>query len=161
LPGDRVERKNPHRAIAYGAALIAAERSGSSAGQVPSILQRVSGFDLGVRVFDPATRELAVDTVIARNRPIPERRTITYYTNRPDQARIILDIVQVKAPGETPISLGQFAFPVERPRKNHPLELTLGYDEQGMVRVVARDPDSGREVQRDFTGSAHPRDRIL
>jgi molecular chaperone DnaK len=161
LAGDRVKRHQPHMAIAYGAALIAAQRSGSPAGKAPQLLQRVSGFDLGCRVFDPSTGQPAVDTLIARNTPIPARRTITYYTNRADQARIILDVVQVKAPGEPPISLGHFAFPVDRPRKNHPLEITVGYDEHGMVSVMARDPDSGREVRRDYTGSAHPMDRIL
>ena len=148
-------------AIAYGAAVIAAQRTGSPAGKAPPWLQRVSGCDLGCRVFDPVTRQPAVDTLIARNTPIPARRTITYYSNRADQARIILDIVQVKAPGEAAISLGHFAFPIDRPRKNHPLEITLGYDELGMVSVVACDPDTGREVQRDLAGSAHPMDRIL
>jgi hypothetical protein len=117
---DRVKRHQPHMAIAYGAALIAAQRSGSPSGKAPPLLQRVSGFDLGCRVFDPATSQPAVDAVIARNTPIPARRTITYYTNRADQARIILDVVQVKAPGEPPASLGYFAFPVDRPRKNQP-----------------------------------------
>ena len=71
------------------------------------------------------------------------------------------DIVQVKAPGEAAISLGHWALPIDRPRKNHPLEIALGYDELGMVSVVACDPDTGREVQRDLAGSAHPMDRIL
>ena len=30
-----------------------------------------------------------------------------------------------------------------------------------MVSVVACDPDTGREVQRDLAESAHPMDRIL
>ena len=104
---------------------------------------------------------MQVDTIIPRNTPVPIRRTITYYTNRPDQGRIILEIVQVKGSDELPTSLGHFAFPIERPRKNHPLEVTLGYNEQGLVSVVARDPETKREVKRDFTGSAHPRDAIL
>jgi molecular chaperone DnaK len=160
-PGDRVKRHQPHMAIAYGAALIAAQRSGAPAGKAPPLLQRVSGFDLGCRVFDPATGQPTIDTVIARNTPIPARRTITYYTNRADQSRIILDIVQVKAPGEPPASLGYFAFPVDRPRKNHPLEITLGYDERGMVSITARDPDAGREVKHDLAGTDHPMDRIV
>lgn len=113
------------------------------------------------RVFDALTRQPAANTVVARNTPIPARRTITYYTNRADQARIILDVVQTKGSSKAPVSLGHFAFPVDRPRKNHPLENTLGYDEHRMVNVVAREPDSGREVKRDFTGSAHPMDRIM
>jgi hypothetical protein len=50
---------------------------------------------------------------------------------------------------------------VDRPRKNHPLEITLGYDEDGVVSRAARDPDTGREIKRDFTDSVHPMDRIL
>ena len=154
LPGDRVERKNPHRAVAYGAALFAAERSGFTGAKGPTLLQRVSGFDLGCRVFDAVTRQPTVDTVIPRNTPIPARRTLTYYTNRADQARIILDVVQAKGPLEPPVSLGHFAFPVDQPRKNHPLEITLGYDEHGMVSVVARDPDSG--AKSNATSRARP-----
>ena len=30
-----------------------------------------------------------------------------------------------------------------------------------MVGVVACDPDTGREVERDLAGSAHPMDQIL
>jgi molecular chaperone DnaK len=160
-PGDRVKRHQPHMAIAYGAALIAAQRSGEATGKAPPLLQRVSGFDLGCSVFDPVTRQPTVDTIIAKNTPIPAQRTITYYTNRAEQARIILNIVQVKSPGEAPTSLGDFAFPIERPRKNHPFEITLGYDEQGMVSVVARDADTGREVKREFTGTSHSFGRNL
>lgn len=158
--GDRIRRHQPHMAIAYGAALIAAQRSGSAAGPAPKLAQRISGFDLGCRVFDAVTGQMKVDTIIPRNTPVPTRQTITYFTNRPDQGRIILEIVQVKGPDELPTSLGHFAFPIERPRKNHPLEVTLGYDDQGLVSVVARDPETKREVKRDFTGSAHPLDGI-
>jgi len=31
---------------------------------------------------------------------------------------------------------------------------------KGPASIVARGPDSGREVKRDFTGSFHPMDRI-
>jgi hypothetical protein len=58
-------------AIAYGAALIAAQRTGSPAGKAPPWLQGVSGFDLGCRVFDLVTRQPAIDTLIARNTPSP------------------------------------------------------------------------------------------
>jgi hypothetical protein len=32
----------------------------------------------------------------------------------------------VKAPGEAVISLGHFAFPIDRPRKYHPVAIALG-----------------------------------
>ena len=75
-------------AIAYSAALIAAQRTGSPAGKAPPLSQRVSGCDRGCRVFDPVTRQPAVDTLIARNTPIPARRTITYWPTRPGSSSI-------------------------------------------------------------------------
>jgi molecular chaperone DnaK len=160
-PGDRLRRHQPHMAIAYGASLLAAQWSGTQVAHAPQLLQRISGFDLGIRVYDPSTRQMLIDTIIARNTPIPSRRCITYFTNRPDQRRIILDIVQVKSPGDPPVSLGHFAFPIAEPRKNYPLEVTLGYDDQGMVSVNAHDPESGHEVKRELGDSKHPMDRIL
>jgi molecular chaperone DnaK len=160
-PGDRIRRHLPHMAIAYGTALIAAQRSGTEAGRTPQLRQRVSGFDLGCRVYDPATHRLTVDTIIARNTPIPARQTRTYYTNRADQRRIVVEVVQVKSSSDPPTSLGYFAFPVDQPRGNYPLEVTFGYDEQGLVSVVARDPQTGREAKRDFTDSPHPSERLL
>jgi molecular chaperone DnaK len=166
-PADRVRRHLPHMAIAYGAALIAARYAGPGAGDSagvvpgPQHLQRIAAFDLGCRVYDPATHKMTVDTVIARNSPIPSRQTRTYYTNRADQTRIIVEVVQAKSSADEPTHLGYFAFPVERPRKNLPLEVTFGYDEQGMITVVARDPETGHEVKRDFTNTPHPSDRIL
>jgi molecular chaperone DnaK len=154
-------------AIAYGAALIAAQHTGApgrdAARAAPGArpLQRISAFDLGCRVYDRATQTMTIDTVIPQNTPVPHRATRTYYTNRADQKRIIVEVVQAKSPAEGPTHLGYFAFAVDRPRKDLPLEVTFGYDEQGMVTVVARDPETGREVKRDFSGTPHPSDRIL
>jgi hypothetical protein len=39
---------------------------------------------------------------------------------------MVFEVVQVRGPGDEPVSLGHFAFGLERPRKNHPLEVTLG-----------------------------------
>jgi molecular chaperone DnaK len=82
--------------------------------------------------------------------PIPPRRTITCYSNRHDQQRIILEIVQVKGVDEAPTSLGHSAFPIEHPAQNHPLEVTFGYDVQGIVTVTARDPETNHAVRREF-----------
>jgi molecular chaperone DnaK len=97
-----------------------------------------------------------VDVVIPADAPIPARKAVTYHSNRPDQARMVYEVVQVRKPAGEPTSLGHFAFGLERPRKNHPLEVTLGYDELGLVTVQARDPDTGREVRQEFGDPAAP-----
>ena len=68
---------------------------------------------------------------------------------------MIFEMVQVKDPGGPPASLGHFSFLLGRPRKNQPLQVTLGYDEQLLVTVVARDPDTGQEAKQDFAGAGH------
>jgi molecular chaperone DnaK len=150
--GDRLKRQQPHMAVAYGAALLAAQRAGAPTGAAPRLRQRITGVDLGFRVFDPVRRAATIDVVIARNTPIPVRKTTTYYSNRADQKRVIVEVVQGRGEGGAAASLGHCAFLLERPRKNHPLEVILGYDEHGLVTVIARDPDTGQEVKRAFDG---------
>ena len=99
------------------------------------------GADLGFQVLDPATRRPEIDD----DRPQhghPRVTSVTYYSNRADQCETVFDVVQLRD-GGTPDALGQFAFVIARPSRNHPLEVTLGYDDRGLVRVTARDPESG------------------
>lgn len=149
-PGDRVTRHQPHMAIAYGAALLAGQRAGAPTGDAPALLQRITGFDLGFRTIDPRSRKTGVDKVITKNSPIPATGTRTYYSNRADQTRMVFELVQVRDAESKPESLGHFAFKLENPRKNLPLEVSIGYDERGLVSIVARDPDSGQEVKQAF-----------
>ena len=155
LPAERFKRHQPHMAIAYGAALIAAANRGATADDARPLVRRIAGLDLGFRVIDPRTRETTVDVVIPRNSPIPVRKSAVYYTNRADQTRLVLEVVQARNKTEPPVSLGYFAFMLDRPRKNHPLEVTLGYDENGLVTVVARNPDTGVETAKEFVDASH------
>ena len=98
--------------------------------------------DLGCNVYDPETHCRTVESFVARDSKIPTRRTITYYSHA-DQTRIVLNIVAMKSPGERCNNLGYLEALIDRPGRNHPLEVTIGYGEDGMVSVVARDPDSG------------------
>jgi molecular chaperone DnaK len=115
-------------------------------------LQRITGIDLGFTVIDPATGAMTIDVVIPKNTSIPIERTSTYFSNRADQKRIIVEIMQATDSPTSPASLGHFAFVLERPRKNHPLQVVLGYDANGLVTVKARDPDTKQEVQPAFEG---------
>ena len=143
-PGDRIEIR-PDTAVAYGAALIAANRAGAWAGTASRLKQRIAGFDLGFYKLDPATgAKERRNAVITKNTPIPSSRTRVYYTHRDDQKRIVFEVVQRRNLGDEPTSLGSFVFPITQPHRNHPLEVTLGYDDRGLVTVVARDPDTGR-----------------
>jgi molecular chaperone DnaK len=148
LPADRVRRHQPQLAVAFGAALAASGTSGLAGTR--KMVERTAGAALGFRVLDPATRKPTVDVIIPSGTPIPARKAVTYYSNRPDQARTVFEVVQVVGSETEPSSLGNFAFLLERPRKNHPLEVALGYDHLGLVTVEARDPETGRAVRREY-----------
>jgi molecular chaperone DnaK len=152
--GDALLCRHPHQAVAYGAALIADARAGGS-GAEPTIA--VAPAHLGLRVRDPATGRDRLEVLVKRNTPLPARQTATFYTVRPDQTRMILDVAQSRGDGEPVESLGTIAFgPLRRPQQNYPVEITLGYDSEGIVRVTARDPLSGEALEREFAGGADP-----
>ena len=107
-------------AIVYGAALIASANRGSIADAETPLVRRIAGLDLGFRVIDPRRRETTVDVVIPRNTQIPVRKSTVYYTNRAEQTRLILEVVQARNKTEPPVSLGHFAFILDRRRKKPP-----------------------------------------
>lgn len=146
-PADRFLVHQPHQAVAFGAALISAESAKADSG-TPKLLQRIATTELGLRIRDPRNGEPGVQPLIKRNMPLPARYTGTFYTTRPDQRRLILELVQRKNEDSEPVSLGHFSFgPITRPRKNYPVEVTLSYDVEGLVQVVARDPASGQQME--------------
>lgn len=57
--------------------------------------------------------------------------------------------MQSKGGNEVAHSLGLIAFgPLKRPQKNLPVEVTLAYDREGMVRITARDGISGESIDQ-------------
>lgn len=148
-PVDAIRSRQPHQAVAYGAALLA-EQLFADSGTAAS-LQQICSHDLGVRAIDPETRQPGVRVLIARNTPVPASQRLTFYTTRTDQARMIVEVVQVHGEGSARMenSLGHFAFgPIETPRKNYPVEIELGYDVDGMVSARAFDPATGKEIRQ-------------
>ncbi|MBL8270983.1 Hsp70 family protein [Steroidobacter sp.] len=141
--------KQPHQAVAYGAALLAGAGRLDSDGEGPEVRQ-IAAFDLGIRVADKATGRPTVQVLIPRNAPLPASNVATFYTTRPDQTRLVIEVVQCKSEGQES-SLGRFAFgPIRKPRKNYPIEIQLRYDSEGMAVVVARDPSTNEVMERQL-----------
>jgi molecular chaperone DnaK len=141
-PAGGLLHQQPHQAVAFGAALLAGRSL-----DVDDVTQ-VASFDLGLRIYDPVSRAPKVQVLIPRNAQLPARHSAVFYTTRMDQTRIVFEIVQARDAGDAGRSLGYFAFgPIAEPRKNYPIELVLTYDLDGLVRVTARDPRTGRELE--------------
>ena len=153
--GHELLLKQPHQAVAFGAALLAAREGARGAERVT----QTAGHDLCLRVVDRVTGKPALQTLIDRRSPLPASATSTFVTTRPDQARMIFELVQSRGSGDER-SLGHFAFgPIRSPRKGKPMELTVGYDDQGLVRARVRDPESAAELEhlmgeRELTDAA-------
>ncbi len=143
-PRENIVCKQPHQAVAYGAALIADQRNTASA----KTLQCISAYDLGVRARNPETAEPMVQVLVKKNMPVPAAESTTFYTTREDQPRMVIEVIQQKTEGQQEKSLGYFIFGIDAPRKNYPIEITLAYDLEGMVKVTAKDPETGKVLEQ-------------
>ncbi len=147
-PDQNVVQEQPHRAVAYGAILAADQELGSGRGGVPPLVQSVATCDLGMRVWDQESGQPGVQILIQRNSPLPASHTSVFYTTRPDQTRLVFELVQSKTGEEEASSLGNFSFgPIVAPRRNYPVEVTIEYDLDGLVHVTARDPRTGNAME--------------
>jgi molecular chaperone DnaK len=159
-PVDQLLCKQPHQAVAFGAAQIAHQQFEQA---TQKTLQSICSYDLGIRVRD-ANGQPAVEVLVAQNTPVPASASTTFYTNRADQTRLIIEAVQQRESenGEkVENSLGYFAFGIDTPRKNYPVKIELAYDLEGMVTVTAQDPETGREIKQIMDQEAEAMDKAL
>lgn len=153
-PKEALLLKQPHQAVAYGAALIAQQVFGGSKNAVE--LQRISAWQLGIRVAGRDGRP-AVQVMLDRNKPIPATATTTFNTTRPGQPRMVIEAVQQKAAAEEEKSLGYFIFMLpENCPTGYRVDITLAYDLEGLVTVTARNPQTGQVLKQmmDENGAA-------
>ncbi len=148
-PANSLILKQPHQAVAFGAALLAQRYATTSGSE--NLIQQVTTADLCLRVWDKRHNRPGLETLIPKNTPLPTTYNRTFYTNRDDQTRIVLEFVQKRGEPAEEFSLGHFAFgPINNPRKNTPLEVTVSIGRDGLVNVSAKDPASGREIARSL-----------
>ncbi|MGX5174009.1 Hsp70 family protein [Aliikangiella sp. IMCC44653] len=157
-PREDIVCKQPHQAVAYGAALIAEQRNANS---TANNLQRISAYELGVRARNRETGEPMVQVLVKKNMPVPAAESTTFYTTRDDQFRMVIEVVQQKAANDQEKSLGYFIFGIEEPRKNYPVEITLAYDLEGMVKVTAKDPETGTVLEQIMDEDGQAMDQAL
>ena len=154
--------RQPHQAVAFGAALLAAHESSTSA-ELPLCQQTISPYHLGLRVRNPSTGELTVSHIIQRNSPLPAHATKIYRTSRADQTRMVLEVVQTKGDPKSALSLGYFVFgPIDAPRQGYPIQVTFDYDVEGLVSIRANDAQSGKRIDHTMSvGNTSPNSPML
>lgn len=140
---------DPMECVAGGAAIQAGVLSGEM-GEI--VLVDVTPLTLGVETLGGVATAL-----IARNTPIPVKRTETFTTASDMQTSVTVHIYQ----GERPMaadntSLGEFNLDglPPAPRGIPKIEVTFDIDSNGILNVTAKDTATGKSQSIRITGSA-------
>jgi molecular chaperone DnaK len=153
LPAARIQRKQPHSAVAYGAALLAEQLYGKGETIAPPLKQSVTTNELGLRVMDPVKKKPVFRTLIEKHVPVPVSVKQTLYTHRADQNSITLELMQRKNDFEPPEVLGQFTFgPLANPEMNYPIEVEIGFSTMGRTTVIAKDSRTCARIEQEIVG---------
>lgn len=141
---------DPMECVAAGAAIQAGVLAGE-AGLGDIVLVDVTPLTLGVETLGGIATAL-----IARNTPIPVKRTETFTTAADMQSSVTIHVFQ----GERPMasdntSLGEFNLDglPPAPRGIPKIEVTFDIDSNGILSVSARDTASGKSQSINISGS--------
>jgi molecular chaperone DnaK len=161
----------PDEAVALGAAIEAARlQLEDGAGLVldpdardyleAMTVTDVSAHSLGVSVFaDGTSVAKRTEVLLERNTPLPQRAEKTFYTARAGETRIVVPVLEGEgADPDACIRIGEVVIddlPPDRPAYQ-PVTLAMAYDRDGILKVSARDHQSGAEVTTTMTRVGAP-----
>ncbi len=146
---------DPMECVAGGAAIQAGVLAGELGQEI--VLVDVTPLTLGVETLGGVATAL-----IARNTPVPVKKTETFTTAADMQTSVTIHVYQ----GERPMaadnaSLGEFnlgGLP-PAPRGVPKIEVTFDIDSSGILSVTARDTATGKSQSIKITGSARLSDQ--
>lgn len=161
---------NPHTAVARGAAIHAAIleakfRNGDDGltERVRKMLETVHEEDvnshgLGIVAMDRRSKKAINHIMIPRNTTLPFQITQTFQTNKENQERISVQVLEGDAPDPVACSLLGKCKITELPPnlpKGAPVEVTYAFDKMGRISVSAREKTTGKaaviEIERRGT----------
>lgn len=141
-------RRQPDQAIPFGAAMLAAQYSGTRRYTGARIYSSCSKRSLGIRYIDRRTRGVRIENV-------PENIDHKVASQRVQLAdidmssnRVIFDVVKIVSTGEAPKSLETYEFEMAGDQsQNSSVHIDIGYDEDGLLNVMAYEPDSDQRLR--------------
>lgn len=170
---DAARNMNPDECVALGAAIQATvttiEKEGAGAapplaGGTDIVVHDVASHSLGVRALSSDRKKYVNSVIIPRLTEVPCERTRTYATSEDNQSRVEIEVLQ--GDDEDPRSpdvllIGKAGLENLPPHKAGDLliEVSLRYDANGVIEVVARELQSGqttREVVMQKAGMLSP-----
>ncbi len=156
---------DPHTSVAKGAAIHAAileakDRTDEGAGSdklkrmFEGIRQEdVNSHGLGVVAIDPKSGKAVNHIMIPRNTTLPFSKSQTFQTNKPNQARVSVQVLEGDAPDPVACSLLGKCRITELPDqlpKGSPIEVTYAFDKSGRISVSAREKATNKEAKIDI-----------
>lgn len=163
------EKLNPHTAVARGAAIHAAileakfRKGEGLAERVRKMLETVHEEDvnshgLGIVAMEAKTKKAINHIMIPRNTTLPYQITQTFQTNKDNQQRISVQVLEGDAPDPVACSLLGKCKITELPPnlpKGSPVEVTYAFDKMGRISVSAKEKTTGKaaiiEIERRGT----------
>ena len=157
-PYDKI---SPHTAVAQGAAIHAAILEIKHRGEQSELAEKVrkmlasvkqenvNSHGLGVLATNPKTHREINHVMIPRNSRLPLKVKQTFKTNRDNQARVSVQVIEGDAPDPRACSLlgkCRIAGLPEDLKKGSPIEVTYSFDSSGRITVEAKDTTSGKQA---------------
>ena len=152
---------DPHTAVAKGAAIHAAileakfNPNGKLTDRIQKLLKNIHQEDvnshaLGVVATDPAKGQVVNNIMIPKNTTLPFSLTRTFKTNKENQERISIQVLEGDAPDPKACSLlGKCQITDLPPHlpKGTLVEVTYAFDKAGRISVSAREKAGGHEAK--------------
>lgn len=154
---------DPHTAVAKGAAIHAAilearNQSGTDSRlseKVKKMLETIRQDDvnshgLGIVVMDPRSKKAINRIMIPRNTMLPFEVTQTFQTNKDNQSRISVQVIEGDAPDPAACALLGKCKIVNLPDnlpKGTPVEVTYAFDKNGRISVSAMEKKTSQKAE--------------
>lgn len=142
---------NPDEVVALGAAVQASiidEDEETTASEPSVVIKDVNSHSLGVVTFNRSSQEYRNTIILHRNTVIPASATEGFLTVRDNQTALNIQITEgededpeyVNIIGESSVKLPE-GLP-----EDSPIEMTISYDKNGIVHLLARELSTNQEL---------------
>ena len=127
--------------VAYGCAMLAEDERpfDITFGRQNSRIQTIP-CDIGILSHDKKTKQSKFVPIITSGERIPTSKSLTMYTSRHDQTRLIVELFARFSGNETPVSIGRKACTIHEPKKNQPVHVSINaHDRKSISLKVAQE----------------------